>query len=64
MSEKKKMLDPEGVKATVIDSYKPEGALFGFLKELPLYSIVAPISLVLIMCYCLWLALKAEHKKL
>ncbi|GAB5438749.1 MAG: hypothetical protein FalmKO_38740 [Falsiruegeria mediterranea] len=135
MSEKKKMLDPEGVKATVIDSYKPEGALFGFLKELSLYSIVAPISLVLIviffvtssdsgslvidtitaggkmdapvvqrvfwctleglvaialllggglsalkgaavstgipftfvvliMCYCLWLALKAEHKKL
>ncbi|MEM9046401.1 MAG: BCCT family transporter, partial [Pseudomonadota bacterium] len=37
----------EGVKATVIDSYKPEGALFGFLKELPLYSIIAPISLVL-----------------
>ena len=26
----------EGVRATVIDSYKPEGALFGFLKELPL----------------------------
>lgn len=125
----------EGVKATVIDSYAPEGALFGFLKELPLYSIIAPISLVLIviffvtssdsgslvidtitaggkldapviqrvwwctleglvaialllggglnalqgaavsmgipftlviliMCYCLWLALRAEHKKL
>ena len=41
----------EGVKATVIDSYKPEGALFGFLKELPLYSIVAPISLVLIVIF-------------
>ena len=125
----------EGVRATVIDSYAPEGALFGFLKELPLYSIVAPVSLVLIviffvtssdsgslvidtitaggkldapviqrvwwctleglvaialllggglnalqgaavsmgipftlvilvMCYCLWLALKAEHRKL
>ena len=32
----------EGVRATVIDAYKPEGALFGFLKELPLYQIVAP----------------------
>ena len=41
----------EGVKATVIDSYKPEGALFGFLKELPLYSVVAPISLVLIVIF-------------
>ncbi|NSY38539.1 BCCT family transporter [Leisingera sp. ANG59] len=41
----------EGVKATVIDSYKPEGALFGFLSELPLYSIVAPISLVLIVIF-------------
>ncbi|MEM9147245.1 MAG: BCCT family transporter [Pseudomonadota bacterium] len=41
----------EGVRATVIDSYKPEGALFGFLKELPLYSIIAPISLVLIVIF-------------
>lgn len=41
----------EGVKATVIDSYAPEGALFGFLKELPLYSIVAPISLLLIVIF-------------
>ena len=41
----------EGVKATVIDSYAPEGALFGFLKELPLYSIVAPISLILIVIF-------------
>ena len=41
----------EGVKATVIDSYKPEGALFGFLKELPLYNIVAPIALVLIVIF-------------
>ncbi|MBO9402828.1 BCCT family transporter [Shimia sp. R9_3] len=41
----------EGVKATVIDAYKPEGALFGFLKELPLYSVVAPISLVLIVIF-------------
>jgi BCCT family betaine/carnitine transporter len=35
----------EGVRATVIDSYAPEGALFGFLRELPFYSIVAPVSL-------------------
>lgn len=41
----------EGVKATVIDSYAPEGALFGFLKELPLYNIVAPISLLLIVIF-------------
>jgi len=41
----------EGVKATVIDAYKPEGALFGFLKELPLYSIVSPIALVLIIIF-------------
>lgn len=41
----------EGVKATVIDSYQPEGALFGFLKELPLYNIVAPIALVLIVVF-------------
>ena len=41
----------EGVRATVIDSYKPEGALFGFLSELPLYSIIAPLSLVLIIIF-------------
>lgn len=41
----------EGVKATVIDSYAPEGALFGFLQELPLYSIVAPVSLILIVIF-------------
>ncbi|MEM6481499.1 MAG: BCCT family transporter [Pseudomonadota bacterium] len=41
----------EGVKATVIDAYAPEGALFGFLKELPLYSVVAPIALVLIVIF-------------
>ena len=34
----------EGVKATVIDSYAPEGALFGFLKELPFYSVIAANS--------------------
>ena len=41
----------EGVKATVIDSYAPEGALFGFLKELPLYGLIAPISLILIVIF-------------
>jgi len=41
----------EGVKATVIDSYKPEGALFGFLQELPLYSFISPIALVLIVIF-------------
>ncbi|MEO0371213.1 MAG: BCCT family transporter [Pseudomonadota bacterium] len=41
----------EGVRETVIDSYKPEGALFGFLKELPLYSIISPIALVLIVIF-------------
>ena len=41
----------EGVAATMIDSYKPEGALFGMLKELPFYSVVAPISLALIVIF-------------
>ena len=41
----------EGVRATVIDSYKPEGALFGFLKELPLYGIVSPIALILVVIF-------------
>jgi len=41
----------EGVRATVIDSYKPEGALFGFLTELPLYNIIAPLALVLIVIF-------------
>ena len=41
----------EGVRATVIDSYKPEGALFGFLKELPLYGIISPIALILVVIF-------------
>ena len=40
-----------GVAATVIDAYEPEGALFGLLKELPFYSVVAPISLALIVIF-------------
>ena len=41
----------EGVRATVIDAYQPEGALFGLLKELPLYEVVAPIALILIVIF-------------
>jgi BCCT family betaine/carnitine transporter len=41
----------EGVRATVIDAYQPEGALFGFLKELPFYEVVAPVALVLIIIF-------------
>lgn len=125
----------QGITAVVVDSYKPEMALFRLLDQYPLYTIIAPISLILIviffvtssdsgslvidtitaggkmdapvvqrvfwctleglvaialllggglsalqgaavstgipftlvvltMCYCLWLALRAEHKKL
>ncbi len=41
----------EIVRATVVDGYQPEAALFGFLRELPLYSIIAPIALVLIVIF-------------
>ena len=41
----------EGVRATVIDAYQPEGALFGLLKELPFYEVVAPVALVLIVIF-------------
>lgn len=41
----------EVVKANVIDAYQPEMALFGFLQELPLYAIVAPVALVLIVIF-------------
>ena len=40
-----------GVAATMIDAHKPEGALFGLLKELPFYSVIAPISLALIVIF-------------
>ena len=42
---------PGGGRATVIDSYRPEGALFGLLKKLPFYRRVAPIALVLIVIF-------------
>lgn len=41
----------EGVKVIVIDVYKFEGVLFGFLKELFFYSIVVLIVLVLIVIF-------------
>ena len=41
----------EGISAVVVDSYKPEMALFGLLENYPLYSIIAPISLVLIVIF-------------
>ncbi|MEP1207449.1 MAG: BCCT family transporter [Rhizobiaceae bacterium] len=41
----------QGVTAVVVDSYKPEMALFRLLDQYPLYSIIAPISLVLIVIF-------------
>jgi len=41
----------EAITAVVVDSYKPEMALFGLLENYPLYSIIAPISLVLIVIF-------------
>ena len=40
-----------GVTAVVVDAYKPELALFRLLDQVPLYSIIAPISLVLIVIF-------------
>ncbi|MFK7965755.1 MAG: BCCT family transporter [Burkholderiaceae bacterium] len=41
----------QGVTAVVVDTYKPEIALFRFLDQLPFYSIIAPLSLVLIVVF-------------
>jgi BCCT family betaine/carnitine transporter len=41
----------QGITAVVVDSYKPEISLFRFLDQLPLYSFIAPISLVLIIIF-------------
>ncbi|MEL6197858.1 MAG: BCCT family transporter, partial [Pseudomonadota bacterium] len=38
----------DGITGVVVDSYQPELALFRLLDQYPLYSIIAPISLVLI----------------
>ena len=41
----------QDITAVVVDSYKPEMALFGLLNQYPLYSIIAPISLILIVIF-------------
>ncbi|MGI9405555.1 MAG: BCCT family transporter, partial [Hyphomicrobiaceae bacterium] len=41
----------QGITGVVVDAYKPEISLFRFLDQLPLYSIIAPISLVLIVIF-------------
>ncbi|MDJ0823945.1 MAG: BCCT family transporter [Rhodobacter sp.] len=41
----------DGITAVVVDTYKPELALFRLLDQYPLYSIIAPISLVLIVIF-------------
>lgn len=41
----------QGITAVVVDAYKPEMALFALLENYPLYSIVAPIALVLIVIF-------------
>ncbi|MEP0942710.1 MAG: BCCT family transporter [Rhizobiaceae bacterium] len=40
-----------GITAVVVDTYKPEISLFRLLDQYPLYSIVAPISLILIVIF-------------
>ncbi len=40
-----------GITAVVVDTYKPEMALFQLLDQYPAYSIIAPISLVLIVIF-------------
>lgn len=41
----------QGVTNVVVDSYKPELALFRLLDQFPLYSIIAPLSLILIVIF-------------
>ena len=41
----------EGITGVVVDTYKPEISLFRFLDQFPLYSIVAPVSLILIIIF-------------
>ena len=40
-----------GINAVVVEAYKPELSLFRLLDQFPLYSIIAPISLVLIIIF-------------
>ena len=41
----------QGMVAVIVDSYKPEISLFRLLDQLPLYNIIAPITLVLIVIF-------------
>ncbi len=41
----------EGITAVVVDAYEPKMALFGPPEDYPLYSIIAPISLILIVIF-------------
>lgn len=41
----------QGISGVVVDAYKPELALFRLLDQFPLYDIIAPISLVLIVIF-------------
>lgn len=41
----------QGITGVVVDTYKPEISLFRFLDQLPLYSIIAPVSLILIIIF-------------
>lgn len=41
----------QGITAVVVDAYKPELALFRLLDQFPLYSVIAPISLILIIIF-------------
>jgi len=41
----------QGITAVVVDTYKPEISLFRFLDQFPFYSVIAPISLILITIF-------------
>lgn len=41
----------QGITGVVVDAYRPELALFRLLDQYPLYSFIAPISLILIVIF-------------
>lgn len=41
----------QGITAVVVDTYKPEISLFRLLDQYPLYNIIAPITLLLIVIF-------------
>ena len=41
----------QGITGVVVDTYKPELSLFRLLDQFPLYNIIAPISLLLIVIF-------------